>query len=277
MPRAGGARRRGGSRASAHGYHAITFGWLVGEVVRRVDGRSLGRYFRDEVARPLGADFHIGLPDAEHARVAEMSAIPLPEPGGEGMSLAALDRRRSAEPRGARVPESAVDARSAPTLPEWRRAEIPGANGHATRARHRAHLRRARVRRRTGRRARCSRAQASSAAATSSRIGPDHVLQISTRVGQGFMLSQDAPLAALRPEPAARSATRAPAARSASRIPTRRVGFGYVMNRMGPHILLDPRADALIDAVYALARLAPPCLRALRNAPDRPIGVPWPR
>lgn len=47
---------------TAHGYHALTYGWLVGEVVRRVDGRSLGRFFADEVAAPLGLDFFIGLP-----------------------------------------------------------------------------------------------------------------------------------------------------------------------------------------------------------------------
>ncbi len=51
-------------------YHAVTFGTLVGEIVRRISGKSLGTFFRDEVAQPLGADFHIGLPESEHARVA---------------------------------------------------------------------------------------------------------------------------------------------------------------------------------------------------------------
>ena len=50
----------------------MTYGFLVGEVVRRIAGRSLGTFFREEVARPLGADFHIGLPASEDARVAEM-------------------------------------------------------------------------------------------------------------------------------------------------------------------------------------------------------------
>ena len=54
-------RRRGGSPARASGYHAITQGYLVGEVVRRVTGRTLGAFFADEIAGPLGADFHIGL------------------------------------------------------------------------------------------------------------------------------------------------------------------------------------------------------------------------
>ena len=59
-----------------HGYHAMTFGHLVGEVVRRIDGRSLGTYFRDEVALPLEADFHIGLAEEHDRRCAEM--IPAP-------------------------------------------------------------------------------------------------------------------------------------------------------------------------------------------------------
>ncbi|MEU4769445.1 serine hydrolase domain-containing protein [Actinosynnema sp. NPDC023794] len=55
-----------------HGYHALTFGRLVGEVVRRVSGRSLGTFFRDEIAQPLGLDFHIGLPKAEQHRVSRL-------------------------------------------------------------------------------------------------------------------------------------------------------------------------------------------------------------
>lgn len=57
---------------TAHGYHGLTYGWLVGEVVRRVSGRSLGTYFAEEIAGPLGLDFWIGLPDAETHRVARL-------------------------------------------------------------------------------------------------------------------------------------------------------------------------------------------------------------
>ncbi len=53
-----------------HGYHAFTFGWLVGEVVRRISGRSLGTFFHDEIAGPLGLDFWIGLPESIEGRVA---------------------------------------------------------------------------------------------------------------------------------------------------------------------------------------------------------------
>lgn len=57
---------------TAHGYHATTYGWLVGEVVRRVTGRTVGTYLREEIAGPLGADFHIGLPAALEERVARL-------------------------------------------------------------------------------------------------------------------------------------------------------------------------------------------------------------
>jgi CubicO group peptidase (beta-lactamase class C family) len=55
---------------TAHGYHAITYGYLVGEVIRRITGRSIGTYFREEIAEPLGLDFWIGLPEEQESRVA---------------------------------------------------------------------------------------------------------------------------------------------------------------------------------------------------------------
>jgi CubicO group peptidase (beta-lactamase class C family) len=60
---------------TAHGYHATTYGWLVGEVVRRVTGMSLGSYLRQEITGPLGADFFIGLPAAEEPRVARLISL----------------------------------------------------------------------------------------------------------------------------------------------------------------------------------------------------------
>src|SRR5207237_9979112 len=54
---------------TAHGYHGRTFGWLVGEVIRRVSGRNVGTFFAEEIAAPAGLDFWIGLPSAERGRV----------------------------------------------------------------------------------------------------------------------------------------------------------------------------------------------------------------
>ncbi len=74
------------------GYHAITYGYLVGEVVRRVDGRSIGTYFHDEVAAPLGLDFWIGLPEQEEPRVGRLIGGLLPEEGElDAAARAAMD------------------------------------------------------------------------------------------------------------------------------------------------------------------------------------------
>lgn len=103
---------------TASGYHVLTHGYLVGEVVRRVTGRTLGTVFRQEIARPLGADFHIGLPAAQDARVAELIA-----PATATALLAnptALQTNASANPR--------VDVATAGSR-AWRGAEIPAANG----------------------------------------------------------------------------------------------------------------------------------------------------
>jgi CubicO group peptidase (beta-lactamase class C family) len=78
---------------SASGYHAMTFGHLVGEVIRRITGQTPGAFFRAAVAAPLGADFHIGLDPAEDARVAEMVAPTAEE-------VAALGTSRTGAPGG---------------------------------------------------------------------------------------------------------------------------------------------------------------------------------
>ena len=57
----------------SQGYHALTFAWLVGEIFRRAEGRMVGDYFRDEIATPFNLDFHIGLPDDDHYRCADIS------------------------------------------------------------------------------------------------------------------------------------------------------------------------------------------------------------
>ena len=70
---------------TAHGYHALTYGWLVGEVVRRVSGRSLGTYFAEEIARPLGLEFWIGLPAEQEHRVSPIVGRSSRDGAGEGM------------------------------------------------------------------------------------------------------------------------------------------------------------------------------------------------
>jgi CubicO group peptidase (beta-lactamase class C family) len=103
---------------TASGYHALSQGYLVGEVVRRIAGKSLGTVFREEIAGPLGADFWIGLPASEDARVADL--IP-PEAG-----LGAADDPNSMSARTFRTPKLTGHE---PKTRAWRAAEIPAAGG----------------------------------------------------------------------------------------------------------------------------------------------------
>jgi CubicO group peptidase (beta-lactamase class C family) len=109
---------------TAQGESALFYGHLLGEVVRRVDGRSLGRFLRDEVCGPQGLDFHIGLADAELARVADLTGFDAAFRAAQEAS-AGLYRRAIANPPGARDPRVVNGER-------WRRAEIPAVNGHGT-------------------------------------------------------------------------------------------------------------------------------------------------
>jgi CubicO group peptidase (beta-lactamase class C family) len=106
---------------TASGYHVVSFGFLIGEVVRRITGRSLGTVFREEIAEPLDADFHIGLPPSEDCRVAEI--IPWPSP----QNLTKPVFSEIQEITFLNMPfDPAVTTRSR----AWRAAEIPAVNGH---------------------------------------------------------------------------------------------------------------------------------------------------
>jgi CubicO group peptidase (beta-lactamase class C family) len=104
---------------TAPGYHALTQGYLVGEIVRRITGQTIGKVFRDEIAAPLGADFYIGLPASEDARVADLQA---PEAPGltAGGAQTFIQQNMSGNP-GIDVSETRTRA--------WRGAEIPAAGG----------------------------------------------------------------------------------------------------------------------------------------------------
>jgi CubicO group peptidase (beta-lactamase class C family) len=105
---------------TAPGYHAMTQGYLVGEVVRRVTGKSLGTVFRQEIAEPLKADFWIGLPASEDKRVAELIPPPPGEAVGNGPMQSEIQRNMATNP-GIDVAETKTRA--------WRGAEIPAAGG----------------------------------------------------------------------------------------------------------------------------------------------------
>jgi CubicO group peptidase (beta-lactamase class C family) len=107
---------------TAAGYHAITQGFLVGEVIARVTGISPGAFFAAEVAGPLGADFHIGTPAEHDHRIAPIIPPPEPEPA-PGPADGAADSARRA-PGNPPVPAATANTTA------WRRAEIPAAGGH---------------------------------------------------------------------------------------------------------------------------------------------------
>jgi CubicO group peptidase (beta-lactamase class C family) len=104
----------------ASGYHPITFGYLAGEIFRRVDGRTMGTALREDLAGPFDLDLWIGLPDAEHGRVADLQ-----RPNG----LPDFGEINAATKAAFLTPWSSPGGRG---QAEWRRIEIPSANGHAT-------------------------------------------------------------------------------------------------------------------------------------------------
>ncbi|AWZ03919.1 MULTISPECIES: serine hydrolase domain-containing protein [unclassified Streptomyces] len=107
---------------TAAGYHALTFGFLVGEIVRRITGRGLGEFFAEEVAKPLGADFHIGLSAEHDHRVAPL--IPPPSLTDEYAASAPPG------PDGARRENTGAVIRVRDVNSSaWRRAQIPAVNG----------------------------------------------------------------------------------------------------------------------------------------------------
>ncbi|MEZ5218494.1 MAG: serine hydrolase domain-containing protein [Ilumatobacteraceae bacterium] len=105
---------------TASGYHGINQGHLVGEVIRRITGRSLGTFFAEEIAGPLGADFHIGLP-AEH----DHRVSPVQPPPPMDIDMSAIDTSSPAFRFFTGPPVAPTDCNTA----EWRRTEIGAANG----------------------------------------------------------------------------------------------------------------------------------------------------
>ena len=217
---------------SASGYHPVTFGYLAGEIFRRVDGRTLGRALREDVAAPLGLDLWIGLPDAEHGRVAALERPKtLPRFGEINAATRAAFLTSWASPGGR-------------GSGAWRRAEIPSANGHAT-ALALAQL--------MDRLSRGGDGVLGSPAAVAElareRIaGQDLVLPSFTSWGAGVMRNAGS----WNYGPGA--ATFGHSGWGGSRAfaePERRIGVAYVMNKQSSDLLGDPRARRLIEAVYA--------------------------
>jgi len=224
------------------GYHAMTYGFLVGEVARRAAGRTLGAFFRDEVARPLGADFWIGLPAAEDARVAELVPPSPAELAAAGPAAAPAPGSLLAQVMGnpPLVPATA-------NRPEWRRAEIPAANGHGN-ARSVARVMAALACGGSLGGVRVIGPDALARATREEWRGKDLVLGAEMRWGLGFMLESDT----LPLSPGGRAFGHGGWGGSLGIAdPEARLGWAYVMNKMSPGTLGDTRAFRLAQALYA--------------------------
>ena len=249
---------------TAHGYHAVTYGWLVGEVIRRITGRSIGQFVADELAGPLGLDLWIGLPDEKQSMVAPLTnSGPRNGPAGDdplgGRDLASV----LGELMG---PDSlilkALDGVQGILLqegmfnrPEVRAAELPAANG-VTNARSLAKLYAAtigEVEHDGGTVGPLLDPAQTAAALELQTSGNDQVLVFETQFGLGYMLS-----CPFSPYGGPRGFGHSGAGGSmAFADPDHGIAFGYVMNRMLANLAGDPRTTGLVRAVYDAVGVAP--------------------
>jgi CubicO group peptidase (beta-lactamase class C family) len=220
---------------TASGYHAITQGFLVGEVVRRATGTTLGRFFAEEIAAPLGADFWIGLPAEHDARVARVIPPASGLPMGDRKSLPI--RTLGNPPLRAEVSSTE----------RWRRAELGAINGHGN-ARSVAAIQSVLACGGTvgGRRILSSRGCDVALAEQSN--GPDLVLGVPIRFGMGYGLRT--PLLFFLQND--RTCFWGGWGGSLVIVDcSARVVIAYVMNRMGEGTLGDERGAGLVMATYA--------------------------
>jgi CubicO group peptidase (beta-lactamase class C family) len=226
---------------TANGYHAMTYGYLVGEVVRRITGRTLGVFLRDEITGPLGADFHIGLAAADHARAAEM----LP-PSAEEMAAAGAAAQVDPNSLLARMMGNPPLLPDVANRPEWRSAEIPAANGHGN-ARSVAQLMAILACEGSAGGRRYLSPESIARATTEQAHAPDLVLGLPLRWGLGFMLASDT--LPLSPDGTAFGHGGWGGSLGIAD-PKARLSWAYVMNKMSPGTLGDTRAFGMLGALY---------------------------
>lgn len=227
---------------TAHGYHPLTFGWLVGEVVRRTSGRTVGRMLADELAGPLGLELFVGLPPHLETEVARLAPARFdlagfgPDDPAMDFAAAILDVE-SLTYKAFSNPPGQFDVESF-NAPELHQAEWPAANGITTAAA---------LARLYGELAR-DRILSPATLDEASRphvAGRDLVLAVETAFGLGFSLDSD--MVARRAGSFGHEGAGG-ALGFADR--DRRLGFGYVMNQLTASLGTDRRARRLVEAVY---------------------------
>ncbi len=229
-----------------HGYHALSFGYLVGEVIRRITGKTPGTYLRDEIAAPNSLDIHIGVDASFDSRIAELvGAKPLPPGAPQSPTAEMASDPASITYKAIANPVPVVDPQLVNSR-AWRAAEIPAANGHAT-ARDLARLYGALAIGGSLEGRKILTPESIARASSEQAVGFDVVLGAKTRWGLGFALTQaETPLG---PNPRTFGHPGAGGSLGFAD-PDARVGFGYTMNQMGSDALLDGRAAALFNALY---------------------------
>jgi CubicO group peptidase (beta-lactamase class C family) len=225
---------------TANGYHALTFGHLVGELIRRIGGKSVGHFLRDEVTGPLGADFHIGLPASEDGRCGEMIAPTAAENAAAGVGVSAPDSLR------AKVLGNPALRPDQANTSAWRRAEIPAANGHGN-ARSVARVLAALACGGGLDGVRLLRRESIDRAIEAQAYDRDLVLGFKIKWGLGFMLAS--PELPLSPSPRAFGHGGWGGSLGFVDLDAR-VSWAYVMNKMAPGTAGDTRGFALMAALY---------------------------
>lgn len=245
--RAVAAQRPQWEPGTTHGYHAQTYSWLIGELVRRVTGRTVGRWIAEEIARPLGLDFWFGLPADEAHRVGRIGPVEPPVPGGNGGALRMRPKRSVVDAY--RDPESltrrafgAIDPFPDENDSGYRAAELPASNGIAT-ARALARAYAAMIGPVDGHRLFAP--ATLTLARTEESAGPDRVLVVNTRFGLGYMLH--GPAAPLLAPGSFGHPGRGGSLGFAD--PESGIALGYVTNGLQKGVTADPRAQALVRAV----------------------------
>ncbi|MFJ7208968.1 serine hydrolase domain-containing protein [Streptomyces sp. NPDC098789] len=228
-----------------HGYHPHTFSWLLGELVLRVTGASLGKWLAEEVTGPLGLDFWIGLPEAAAHRVGRSAALEAPRTTG---GLRTRPKRNVSEAYAdpdslTRRAFAAISPLPDENDPGYRAAELPGSTGIGT-ARALAGFYAATLGEVDGR-PRLFTPETVALAGRELSAGPDRVLVVNTRFGPGYMLHGPA-------SPLLSPASFGHPGRGGSlgfADPESGVAFGYVTNALAASVTADPRAQALVRAV----------------------------
>ncbi|MFE4450058.1 serine hydrolase domain-containing protein [Streptomyces sp. NPDC056796] len=245
-PRAVAGQRPQWEPGTDHGYHAQTYSWLVAELVRRVTGRTIGRWVAEEIARPLGLDFWFGLPADEAHRIGRIGPVE-PPPAEAGGTLRMRPKRSVVEAYGdpsslTRRAFGAIDPFPDENDPAYRAAELPASNGVAT-ARGLARCYAAMIGEVDGQRLFAP--ATLTLARTEESAGPDRVLVVNTRFGLGYMLH--GPSAPLLGPGSFGHPGRGGSLGFAD--PGSGIALGYVTNGLQKGVTADPRAQALVRAV----------------------------